>query len=94
MVVRLSSYVEIKAGVSLHPSHTPIINLLEENEEEILKDIKSPQVGSFTKTTVESIAQWGWAALHIGIVCASHPAAPGSNPGTAKIFLNCLDPGQ
>ncbi len=44
MTVRLSSYVEVKAGISMHPSHTPVIGMLSENEEEILKEIKSPQV--------------------------------------------------
>jgi len=44
VVVRLSSYTDFKAGISLHPSHSPIINMLGENEEEILKDIKSPQL--------------------------------------------------
>jgi len=28
----------------MHPSHTPVIGMLSENEEEILKEIKSPQV--------------------------------------------------
>lgn len=44
VVVRLASYVEMKAGVSLHPSHSPVINMLGENEEQILKEIKSPQM--------------------------------------------------
>lgn len=44
MTVRLSSYVEVKAGISMHPSHTPVIGMLSENEEEILKEIKSPQM--------------------------------------------------
>ena len=33
-----------KAGVSFHPSHSPIAGILEESEEEILKNVKSPQI--------------------------------------------------
>ncbi len=44
VVVRLSSYTDFKAGVSLHPSHSPIIDMLGESEEDILKDIKCPQM--------------------------------------------------
>jgi hypothetical protein len=42
----------VKAGISLHPSHTPVIGLLKEDEKEILKDIKCPQVSSGSKKTI------------------------------------------
>ncbi len=54
MTVRLSSYVEVKAGISMHPSHSPVIGMLNENEENILKEIKSPQVSSSFKSRFHS----------------------------------------
>ena len=33
----------MKAGVSLHPSHDKLCMMLNENEEELLKEIKCPQ---------------------------------------------------
>ena len=44
MVMRLCAQVCFKAGISFHPSHSPIIGMINENEEEILKDVKSPQM--------------------------------------------------
>ena len=45
VVIRLSSQEGIKAGVSMHPSHTPIAGMiLKENEKEILQNIKCPQL--------------------------------------------------
>ena len=45
VVVRLSSFADLKAGVSMHPSHTPIASMiLKEDEKEILKGIKCPQL--------------------------------------------------
>lgn len=45
MVVRQSAYPELKAGVSMHPSHTPIANnILGEVEKELLEAIKCPQL--------------------------------------------------
>ena len=39
----MSAYPRIKAGVSLHPSHDKICMMMQENEEELLKEIKCPQ---------------------------------------------------
>ena len=44
MVMRLCSQVCFQAGISFHPSHSPIIGMINENEEEILKEVKSPQM--------------------------------------------------
>lgn len=44
MVLRLCENVDFKAGVSFHPSHSPISGLLGESEEEILKNVKCPQI--------------------------------------------------
>lgn len=44
MVVRLSSYMDFKAGISMHPSHTAICAMLGLNEENLLKEIKCPQM--------------------------------------------------
>ncbi len=39
MVIRLSAYPEVTAGVSMHPSHSPIMSNLGEDEKEILEAI-------------------------------------------------------
>ena len=44
VVIRMSEDVEVKAGISMHPSHPPIANHLEENEEMLYKNVKSPQL--------------------------------------------------
>jgi len=44
MVLRLCENVEFKAGVSFHPSHSPISGIIGDNEEEILKSVKCPQI--------------------------------------------------
>ena len=41
VVLRLAEFVEFQAGVSFHPSHSKIAEILQENEEEILKVRKS-----------------------------------------------------
>ena len=41
VVLRLAEFVEFQAGVSFHPSHSKIAEMLQENEEEILKVRKS-----------------------------------------------------
>ena len=43
MTIRLSSDTRIKAGVSLHPSHDKMCMMMNENEEDLLKEIKCPQ---------------------------------------------------
>ena len=42
VVLRLAEFVEFQAGVSFHPSHSKIAEILQENEEEILK-VRKPQ---------------------------------------------------
>ncbi len=44
MVLRMSSYVEVKAGISLHPSHPTINPMLNVDEEQLLKEVKCPQM--------------------------------------------------
>ena len=44
VVLRLCENVNFKAGVSYHPSHSRICELLEESEEELLKNVKCPQM--------------------------------------------------
>ena len=44
VVVKLSSYVDLKAGISMHPSHTAICAMLGVDEEKILKEVKCPQM--------------------------------------------------
>jgi len=45
VVLRLAEDVGFNAGVSFHPSHSPISGMiLQENEEEILKSVKCPQM--------------------------------------------------
>ena len=40
----MSSYVELKAGISMHPGHPAICAMLGVDEESILKEIKCPQM--------------------------------------------------
>ena len=40
-MIRMSEHVDIKAGISMHPSHPGVINHLLENEENILKEVHS-----------------------------------------------------
>ena len=42
--MKLSSDVAFKAGISMHPSHTPICAMLGVDEEKILKEVKCPQM--------------------------------------------------
>jgi len=44
MVVRQSSYPSVRAGVSMHPSHTPISEVVGEEETQLLKSIQCPQL--------------------------------------------------
>lgn len=44
VVLRLCSDTHFRAGISLHPSHTPIAAMLLESEEELLKEVKCPQM--------------------------------------------------
>jgi len=44
MVIRESVHDDLKAGVSMHPSHSPIAGLLGEDEKELLKSVRCPQL--------------------------------------------------
>ena len=44
VVVKMSESPIIKAGVSMHPSHSKICEQIGENEELLLKNIKCPQL--------------------------------------------------
>lgn len=44
MVLRESAYDEMKVGVSMHPSHTPISGLVGEEEKDLLQAVKCPQL--------------------------------------------------
>ncbi len=44
MSLKLSSYVEMKAGISMHPGHSRLAMMLELNEEDLYKDVKCPQM--------------------------------------------------
>ena len=47
MVVRMSSHPLISAGVSMSPSHSPVMQVMREKEKDILAEI---QVMSISKT--------------------------------------------
>jgi len=44
MVLKLSSYVDLKAGILMHPAHSMMAMLLGLNEEDLYKDVKCPQM--------------------------------------------------
>ena len=44
MVVRQGAYPEFKAGVSMHPSHSPISGLIGEEEKDLLVPIQCHQL--------------------------------------------------
>ena len=44
MVLRLAEYVDFKAGVSFHPSHPGLMEIVQDSEEDILKSVKCHQV--------------------------------------------------
>ena len=44
MVLKLSSFVDLKAGISMHPAHTMMGMILGLNEEDLYKDVKCPQM--------------------------------------------------
>ena len=43
VTLRLSTYPQVKAGVSLHPSHGMVCQMVNQDEEELLKEVKCPQ---------------------------------------------------
>ena len=44
MTLKLSSYVDLKAGISMHPGHSTLAMMLGLNEEDLYKDVKCPQM--------------------------------------------------
>ena len=44
MVLRECAYPEFRAGVSWHPSHSPISGLMGEEERALLAPVSSPQL--------------------------------------------------
>jgi len=65
-VVKMSAWEEIKCGISMHPSHSGLLKLAQEDETEMLKAIKSPQLfmlegddffGFFSRDLTEDILQ-------------------------------------
>ncbi len=44
VVLKLSTFVDFKAGVSMHPSHSMIAPMLNESEEDLLKEAKCNQL--------------------------------------------------
>jgi len=44
LVLRESAYPEFKAGISMHPSHPQIFNVIGEVEVDIMKDVQCPQL--------------------------------------------------
>ena len=50
MTMRLSSYPEVMAAVSMHPSHSPIMSMLGEDEEQILRMVVSKQLMMTSRT--------------------------------------------
>jgi len=65
-VVRLSTLPDFKAGVSMHPSHSPIMAKLDENESDILKEVKSPQLMMPSKTDSANVKTGGLAEQILG----------------------------
>jgi len=66
MTVRLSAYPEVKAGVSMHPSHSPIMVRLGEDEEEIVKEIASPQLMMPSRTDSPNVKPDGLTEIILG----------------------------
>lgn len=86
-MVRLSSYTDFKAGISLHPSHSPIIDMLGESEENILKDIKCPQMfmpGSKNKRILIGVSKVDHGPFCLQLVPMTKTSKP---EGSARRFL-------
>ena len=66
LTIRLSSDHRIKAGISLHPSHDKIIPMMKESEEELLKEIKSPQAFFCASNDGQSTKHDGLAKTILG----------------------------
>lgn len=66
VTVKLSTLPEFSAGVSMHPSHSPMMLLLAENEEEVLRSIQSPQLMMSAKTDSPNVKPGGLAEQVLG----------------------------
>ena len=59
MVVRECAYDQFKAGVSWHPSHSPIMGLLGEDEKQLITKIGCPQLFMPAGADAESCKKGG-----------------------------------
>jgi len=66
MTIRLSTYSEVLAGVSMHPSHSPIIARLGEDEEEILRKVGNKQLMMPARTDSQNVKPGGLADKILG----------------------------
>jgi len=66
MTIRLSSYPEVVAGVSMHPSHSPIMTKLGENEAMLLKQVKNQQLMMPSRTDSLNVKPGGLAEKILG----------------------------
>ena len=65
-VLRMSEDVDIKAAVSMHPSHPSVLSILGETEETCLKDIKCPQLYLPSKGDADSVKKDGLSKQILG----------------------------
>merc|ERR1719494_1322391 len=66
MVIRESSYPEFKAGISMHPSHSPISALLGEVEADLLKEVQCQQLFMPAGNDHENVKPGGLGASVLG----------------------------
>ena len=55
----MSEDVDIKAGISMHPGHPMLIETMGEDETEVLKMIKSPQMVMPSSNEADSVMRGG-----------------------------------
>ena len=77
-VIRMSSHPDIKAGISMHPSHAGVIQNLGEDEENILKQVYSRGKKDThpTKELLSKIAFSKWVCQTLNVLL--HPWPTGS----------------
>jgi len=66
MTIRLSMYPEVVAGVSMHPSHSPIMARLGEDEEEILRSVVAKQLMMPSRTDSPNVRPGGLSEQILG----------------------------
>ena len=64
MVVRQGAYPEFKAGVSMHPSHSPIAGMIGEAEADLLAAVKCHQL---FMPAGDTVAMWYYACGMSGL---------------------------